>query len=196
MALTCSFPFYFIQPPSGSTAYKISTSSVYSQPKRVHTQSYPGRFGSVKIPFQIVILHWPHLIYEASLQDLLEPTKEVVIAFMYRTKNGNNVFRSRRLPHGKFEWTYSRRVRMDGILEGAVPPKSCTSVTVTIDKIVVVLGEGCTAGTVTGSMMTTTSKSPVTSQDAKVDLKSLIVSVIPIYGFSDTINLFCVLVFI
>jgi hypothetical protein len=85
---------------------------------------------------------------------------------------------------------------MDGILEGAVPPKSCTSVTVTIDKIVVVLGEGCTAGTVTGSMMTTTSKSPVTSQDAKVDLKSLIVSVIPIYGFSDTINLFCVLVFI
>ena len=35
-----------------------------------------------------------------------------------------------------------------------------------------------------------------TSQDAKVDLKPLIVSVIPIYGLSDTINLFCVLVFI
>jgi hypothetical protein len=34
------------------------------------------------------------------------------------------------------------------------------------------------------------------SQDAKVDLKLLIVSVIPIYGLSDTINLFCVLVFI
>jgi hypothetical protein len=49
---------------------------------------------------------------------------------------------------------------MDGILEGAVPPKSCTSVTVTIDKIVVVLGEGCTAGMVTGLTMTTTSKSP------------------------------------
>jgi hypothetical protein len=49
---------------------------------------------------------------------------------------------------------------MDGILEGAVPPKSCTSVTVTIDKIVVVLGEGCMAGTVTGSTTTTTSKSP------------------------------------
>ncbi len=49
---------------------------------------------------------------------------------------------------------------MDGILEGAVPLKSCTSVTVTIDKIVMVLGEGCTAGTVTGSTTTTTSKSP------------------------------------
>jgi hypothetical protein len=49
---------------------------------------------------------------------------------------------------------------MDGILEGAVPPKSCTSVTVTIDKIVVVLGEGCMAGTATALMTTTTSKSP------------------------------------
>jgi hypothetical protein len=100
-----------------------------------------GNLGPSKYPFQIVILHWPHLIYKASRQDLLEPTKEVVIAFMYRTKNGNNVFRSRTLPHSKFEWTPSRRVWMDGISEGAVPPKSCTSVTVTIDKIVVVLGE-------------------------------------------------------
>ncbi len=49
---------------------------------------------------------------------------------------------------------------MDGILEGGVPPKSCTSVTVTINKIVVALGEECMAGTVTGLMMTTTSKSP------------------------------------
>ncbi len=49
---------------------------------------------------------------------------------------------------------------MDGISEGVVLPKSCTSVTATIDRIVVVLGEGCTAGTVTGSMTTTTSKSP------------------------------------
>ncbi len=49
---------------------------------------------------------------------------------------------------------------MDEILEGGVPPKSCTSVTVTIDKIVVALGEECTAGTVTGSTTTTTSKSP------------------------------------
>ncbi len=109
-----------------------------------------GDLDPSKYPFQIVILHWPHLIYKASLQDLLELTKEVVIAFMYRTKNGNSVFRSCTLPHGKFEWTHSRRVQMDGILEGVVPPKSCTSVTVTIDKIVVVLGEGCTAGTVTG----------------------------------------------
>jgi hypothetical protein len=49
---------------------------------------------------------------------------------------------------------------MDGISKGGVPPKSCTSVTVTINKIVVALGEECTAGTVTGSTMTTTSKSP------------------------------------
>ena len=49
---------------------------------------------------------------------------------------------------------------MDGISEGGVPPKSCTSVTVTINKIVVALGEECMAGTVTGSTTTTTSKSP------------------------------------
>ena len=45
---------------------------------------------------------------------------------------------------------------MDGISERGVPPKSCTSVTVTVDKIVVALGEECTAGTVTGSTTTTT----------------------------------------
>ena len=50
---------------------------------------------------------------------------------------------------------------MDGILDGGVPPKSCTSVTVTVNKIVVALGEECKAGTVTGSTTTTTtSKSP------------------------------------
>jgi hypothetical protein len=50
---------------------------------------------------------------------------------------------------------------MDGILGGGVPLKSCTYVTVTVNKIVVALGEKCTAGTVTGSMTTTTtSKSP------------------------------------
>ena len=38
--------------------------------------------------------------------------------------------------------------------------------------------------------------STTSSQDAKVDLKPLIVSEIPIYGLSDTINLFCVLFFI
>ena len=38
---------------------------------------------------------------------------------------------------------------MDGILDGGVPPKSCTSVTVTVNKIVVALGEECKAGTVT-----------------------------------------------
>jgi hypothetical protein len=35
-----------------------------------------------------------------------------------------------------------------------------------------------------------------TSQHAKVDLKLLIVSVIPIFSFSDTIHLFCFLFFI
>jgi hypothetical protein len=45
---------------------------------------------------------------------------------------------------------------MDGISDGGVPPKSCTSVTVTLDKIVVALGEKCKAGTVTGLMTTTT----------------------------------------
>jgi hypothetical protein len=49
---------------------------------------------------------------------------------------------------------------MDGILEGGVPPKSCISVTVTVDKIVMALGEECTVGTVTGLTTTTTSKSP------------------------------------
>jgi hypothetical protein len=50
---------------------------------------------------------------------------------------------------------------MEGISDGGVPLKSCTSVTVTVDKIVVVLGEECKAGKVTGSTTTTTtSKSP------------------------------------
>ena len=50
---------------------------------------------------------------------------------------------------------------MEGILDGGVPPKSCTSVTVTVDKIVVALGEECKARMVTGSTATTTtSKSP------------------------------------
>jgi hypothetical protein len=39
-------------------------------------------------------------------------------------------------------------------------------------------------------------KTAITSQHAKVDLKPLIVSVIPIYSLSDTINLFCFLFFI
>jgi hypothetical protein len=48
---------------------------------------------------------------------------------------------------------------MDGILEGAAPQESC-SATVTIDKIVVALGEGCTTGIVTGLMTKTTLESP------------------------------------
>jgi hypothetical protein len=45
-----------------------------------------------------------------------------------------------------------------------------------------------------GENIGTTGKS--TSQHAKVDLKLLIISVIPIYSLSDTINLFCFLFFI
>jgi len=41
---------------------------------------------------------------------------------MYIAKIGNNVFRSRMLPHGEFEWTHSQRVQMDGISEGGMPP--------------------------------------------------------------------------
>ncbi len=119
-----------------------------------------GDLGPLKYPFRIFVSDRPHLVYKASLQDLLEPTKEVVITFIYRAKNGNNIFRSCTLPHGAFEWTHSRPVQMDGILEGGVPPKSCTSVTVTVSKIVVALGEECTAGRVTGLTTTTTSKSP------------------------------------
>ncbi len=59
--------------------------------------------------------------------------------------------RSNELTQGQFEWMEFWR---------GVPPKSCTSVTVTVNIIVVALGEECTAGTVTGSTTTTTSKSP------------------------------------
>ncbi len=59
--------------------------------------------GLLEYPIRIVVSDRPHLVYEASLQDLLEPMKEIVIAFIYRARNGNNVFRSRTLPHGAFE---------------------------------------------------------------------------------------------
>ena len=42
--------------------------------------------------FKIVVSDWPHLVYMATFQDLLMPTKEVIIAFKYRDKNGNKVF--------------------------------------------------------------------------------------------------------
>ena len=93
--------------------------------------------GLLYCPIRIVVSDRPHLVYKASLEDLIEPTKEVVIAFMYTAKNGNKVFCSRTLPHSVFKWTCSQRVQMDRILEGGVPPKSCTSVTVTVNKIFV-----------------------------------------------------------
>ena len=62
-----------------------------------------GNLGLVEYPIQIVVSDRLHLVYKASLEDLVVPTKEVVIAFMYIAKIGNNVFRSRMLPHGEFE---------------------------------------------------------------------------------------------
>ena len=59
--------------------------------------------GQLEYPIQIVVSDRSHLVYKASLEDLIEPTKEVVIAFMYIAKNGNNVFCSCTLPHGIFE---------------------------------------------------------------------------------------------
>ena len=59
--------------------------------------------GLLEYPIRIVVSDRPHLVYEASLEDLLEPTKEVVIAFIYIAENGNNIFCSRTLPHGVFE---------------------------------------------------------------------------------------------
>ncbi len=62
-----------------------------------------GDLGLLEYPIRIVVSDRPHLLYEAYLGDLLAPTKEVVIAFIYIAENGNNVFRSRTLPHGKFQ---------------------------------------------------------------------------------------------
>ena len=62
-----------------------------------------GDLGLLEYPIRIVISDQPHLFYEASFEDLLEPTEEVIIAFMYIAENGNNVFHSRTLPHGVFQ---------------------------------------------------------------------------------------------
>ena len=62
-----------------------------------------GDLGLLEYPIRIVVSDRPHLVYEASLEDLIEPMKEVIIAFMYIAENGNNVFRSRTLPHSVFE---------------------------------------------------------------------------------------------
>jgi len=69
---------------------------------------------------------------------------------------------------------------MDGILDRGVPPKSCTSVTVTVNKIVVALGEDCKAGTVTGSTMTTTtSKSQGNTTTTRTRMTVTIKDVMP-----------------
>ena len=61
-----------------------------------------GDLGLLEYPIRVVVSDRPHLVYEATFEDLLEPMKELVIAFMYIAENGNNVFRSRTLPHGEF----------------------------------------------------------------------------------------------
>jgi len=77
---------------------------------------------------------------------------------------------------------------MDGILDGGVPPKSCTSVTVTVNKIVVALGEECKAGTVTGSTMTTTtSKSLGNTTATRTRMTVTIKDVMP-QGFETTVE--------
>jgi len=62
-----------------------------------------GILGLLEYPIRIVVSDRPHLIYEAYLGDLLAPTKEVVIAFIYIAENGNNIFCGRTLPHGMFK---------------------------------------------------------------------------------------------
>ena len=64
---------------------------------------FDGNLGLLEYPIRIVISDQPHLFYEASFGDLLEPTEVVIIAFMYIAKKSNNVFRSRTRPHGVFE---------------------------------------------------------------------------------------------
>ena len=77
---------------------------------------------------------------------------------------------------------------MDGIKAGGVPPKSCTSVTVTVNKIVVALGEECKAGTVTGSRtMTTTSKSPGNTMTTRTRMTVTINDVMP-QGIETTVE--------
>jgi len=69
---------------------------------------------------------------------------------------------------------------MDGISDGGVPPKSCTFVTITVNKIVVVLGEECKAGTVTGSTTTmTTSNSPGNTTTTRTRMTVTIKDVMP-----------------
>ena len=77
---------------------------------------------------------------------------------------------------------------MDGILDGGVPPKSCTSVTVAVDKIVVALGEKCKVGTITGSTTTTTtSKSPGNTTTTRTRMTVTIKDVMP-QGIETTVE--------
>jgi hypothetical protein len=69
---------------------------------------------------------------------------------------------------------------MDGISDGGVPPKSCTSVTITVNKIVVALGEECKAGMVPGSTTTmTTSNSPGNTMTTRMRMTVTIKDVMP-----------------
>ena len=77
---------------------------------------------------------------------------------------------------------------MDEISGGGVPLKSCTSVTVTVNKIVVALGEKCKAGTVVGSTKTTTtSKSPGNTTTTRTRMTVTIKDVMP-QGIETTVE--------
>ncbi len=93
--------FYTLPPVPRLTRYQ-RRQCILSQREYI-LNNIDGDLGLLEYPIRIVVTDRPHLVYEASLEDLLEPTKEVVITFIYIAENGNTVFRSRTLPHGAFE---------------------------------------------------------------------------------------------
>mgnify|MGYP006191908001 FL=1 len=93
--------FYNLPPVPRLTRYQRRQCILYQREYIVNLIG--GDFGMMENRFKIVVSDWPHLQYVATFQDLLIPTKEVIIAFKYRDKNGNKVFSSRTLPHGSFE---------------------------------------------------------------------------------------------
>ena len=93
--------FYNLSPVPRLTRYQRRQCILYQREYIVNLIG--GDFGMMENRFKIVVSDWPHLQYVATFQDLLIPTKEVIIAFKYRDKNGNKVFRSRTLPHGLFK---------------------------------------------------------------------------------------------
>ncbi len=65
-----------------------------------------GDFGLLEYPIRIVISDWPHLFYEASFEDLLEPTEEVLpkTALTYFALVCSLTACSNELIHSEFKW--------------------------------------------------------------------------------------------